>query len=186
VQRHLKSALLEELLRSNKDMTSCIVFTRTKRLADKLTQKLKRQGFKVSVLHGDRSQSQRVQALNNFKEGYSQVLVATDIAARGIDISDISHVINYDIPTTPEDYVHRIGRTGRVDATGDAFSLVDKSEMDMVKDIERALKQSLPRVTLPNFNYNVPPPPKPANSFHGHHRGSSHGQGRGGQGRSRR
>lgn len=155
VPRHLKSLLLEELLRKE-GTTSALVFTRTKRLADKLTNTLKRKGFKVSVLHGDRSQNQRVQALENFREGYSQVLVATDIAARGLDIMDISHVINYDIPGSPEDYVHRIGRTARVDATGDAFSLVDRNEEGMVKDIERALKQSLPRVTLPNFNYSIP------------------------------
>ena len=164
VPKHLKSALLEELLRG-KDMTSTIVFTRTKRLADKLTLKLKRQNFKVSVLHGDRSQSQRVQALENFRNGYSQVLVATDIAARGIDIEDISHVINYDIPTTPEDYVHRIGRTGRVDAKGDAFSLMDPSEQRLVKDIERTIKHTLPLVTLPNFDYKKPAPPKGAHSF---------------------
>ncbi len=152
VAKHLKTDLLNELLRVE-GVTSSIVFTRTKHLADRLTQSLKKRGFKVSVLHGDRSQGQRVQALENFKSGYSQVLVATDIAARGIDISDISHVINYDIPNVPEDYVHRIGRTGRADNTGDAFSLVDPSEEQMVKAIERVIGKPLPRVTLPNFNY---------------------------------
>jgi ATP-dependent RNA helicase RhlE len=168
VPRHLKTDLLDELLRME-GTTSALVFTRTKRVADKLTRTLKTRGFKVSVLHGDRSQGQRVQALEHFRQGYSQVLVATDIAARGIDIDDISHVINYDIPMTPEDYVHRIGRTGRADATGDAFSLMDKSEEWMVKDIERIVKQSLPRVTLPNFDYRKAAPPKPAGSFQ-HHR----------------
>ena len=178
VPRHLKTELLQELLRG-KDMTSVLVFTRTKRLADKLTHSLKREGFKVSVLHGDRSQGQRVQALENFREGFSQVLVATDLAARGIDIADISHVINYDIPGSPEDYVHRIGRTGRVDATGDAFSLVDRFEEDMVRDIERALKQTLPRVTMPNFNYS-----KSAPAPHPHqHPPRPHGYG--GQGHNR-
>lgn len=168
VPRHLKTDLLDELLRME-GTTSALVFTRTKRVADKLTRTLKARGFKVSVLHGDRSQSQRVQALDHFRQGYSQVLVATDIAARGIDIDDISHVINYDIPIVPEDYVHRIGRTGRADATGDAFSLMDKSEEWMVKDIERIVKQSLPRVTLPNFDYKKAAPPKPASSFQSHH-----------------
>jgi ATP-dependent RNA helicase RhlE len=182
VPRHLKTALLEELLRGE-GLTSAIVFTRTKRLADKLSNTLKNRGFKVSVLHGDRSQSQRGQALDNFRQGYSQVLVATDIAARGIDIEDISHVINFDIPGSPEDYVHRIGRTGRVDATGDAFSFVDKSEESMVKDIERALKQTLPRVTLPDFDYAKPAPPKPAHSYHPQH--SFHHQRRGHDGHRR-
>ncbi|OGR83982.1 MAG: RNA helicase, partial [Elusimicrobia bacterium RIFCSPLOWO2_01_FULL_54_10] len=161
--RHLKEKLLEELLRAQ-NMTSVIVFTRTKRLADKLSLALKRDGFKTSVLHGDRSQSQREQALAHFREGRSQVMVATDIAARGIDIADISHVINFDIPVVPEDYVHRIGRTARADATGDAFSLMDRTEEGMIKDIERILQKPLPRVTLPNFSYNVPPPPKSAHS----------------------
>lgn len=173
VPRHLKTDLLDELLRGE-GMTSAIVFTRTKRVADKLTGKLKMRGFKVSVLHGDRSQNQRVQALDNFRQGYSQVLVATDIAARGIDIEDISHVINFDIPHTPEDYVHRIGRTGRVDATGDAFSLMDKSEEELIKDIERILKMALPRVTLPNFDYKKPAPPKSFHSYPSHHRGYDH------------
>ena len=93
-------------------------------------------------------------------------MVATDIAARGIDIDDISHVINYDIPRTPEDYVHRIGRTARQDATGDAFSLVDSSEEFMVKAIERELKKSLPRVTLPDFDYRKSKPPKPSSGHH--------------------
>lgn len=176
VPRHLKTDLLDELLRSE-GMVSALVFTRTKRLADKLTRTLKMRGFKVSVLHGDRSQNQRVQALDNFRQGYSQVLVATDIAARGIDIEGISHVINFDIPHTPEDYVHRIGRTARVDATGDAFSFVDKTEEGMLKDIERILRQPLPRVTLPNFNYKKPAPIGPAHSasqYHHKHRYEHH------------
>ncbi len=163
VPRHLKTDLLEELLLME-GTTSALVFTRTKRSADKLTLRLKKKSFKVSVLHGDRSQSQRVQALENFRNGYSQVLVATDIAARGIDIEDISHVINFDIPVAPEDYVHRIGRTGRAQATGDAFSLMDKSEEGLIRDIESILKQAIPRVKLPNFNYTKPAPPKPAHS----------------------
>ncbi|MDP3703276.1 MAG: C-terminal helicase domain-containing protein, partial [Candidatus Omnitrophota bacterium] len=138
-----------------------LVFTRTKHFADRLAQQLERRGFKVSVMHGDRSQSQRLRALEQFRRGRNQVMVATDIAARGIDIEDISHVINYDIPGSPEDYVHRIGRTARVDATGDAFSLVDHDEEPMVKDIEKALNRTLPRVTLPNFDYKRAGAPRP-------------------------
>ncbi len=167
VPRHLKTELLVELLRAE-GATSVIIFTRTKRLADKLHSALKVKGFKASILHGDRSQSQREQALEHFKAGHSQILVATDIAARGIDVSDVSHVINYDIPMTPEDYVHRIGRTARADATGDAFSLVDRSEEDMIRSIERTINKPLPRVTLPNFPYDRKAP-APTHSSHGSH-----------------
>jgi ATP-dependent RNA helicase RhlE len=152
VPRHLKTDLLVELLRGQ-DLTSVLVFTRTKHYASRLAEQLSRRGVKVSVLHGDRSQSQRLRALEQFRRGRSQVMVATDIAARGIDIEDISHVINFDIPNTPDDYIHRIGRTARADATGDAFTLVDRDEEPMIKDIERALNRTLPRVTLPNFDY---------------------------------
>ncbi len=172
VPRHLKTDLLEELLRME-GTTSAIVFVRTKRVADKLTLTLKKKNYKVSVLHGDRSQNQRVQALDNFKEGYSQVLVATDIAARGIDVEDVSHVINYDIPLVPEDYIHRIGRTGRVDAKGDAFSLMDRSEENLVRSIERILNKAIPRVKLPDFNYTRPAPQKSADH---HHHNPRHGQ----------
>ena len=152
VARHLKTELLIELLRSQ-NMNSVIIFTRTKHYADRLFQKLELGGFKVSVLHGDRSQGQRIRALDRFRSGKSQIMVATDIAARGIDIDDISHVINFDVPNTPEDYVHRIGRTARMEATGDAFTLVDREEEPLVRDIEKALSRTLPRVTLPNFDY---------------------------------
>ena len=111
-------------------------------------------GFRVSVLHGDRSQSQRLRALDQFRRGRSQVMVATDIAARGIDIEDITHVINFDVPNTPEDYVHRIGRTARAEATGDAFTLMAPDEEAVIHDIERTLQQALPRVTLPDFDYH--------------------------------
>lgn len=176
VPRHLKIDLLDQLLRAD-NMTSVIVFTRTKRMADKLTLALKKRRLSVSVLHGDRSQSQRVQALENFRAGHSQVLVATDIAARGIDIADISHVINYDVPGMPEDYVHRIGRTARAEATGDAFTLMDKMEEQMIKDIERHIRQTLPRITLPNFDYSKAAPPKSPHTSH-HPGGGGGGGGR--------
>ncbi len=172
VPRHLKPELLLELLRGQ-GMTSVLVFTRTKHYASRLAQTLERRGLRVSVLHGDRSQSQRLRALDQFRRGRNQIMVATDIAARGIDIEDISHVINFDIPNTPEDYIHRIGRTARVEATGDAFTLVDHDEEPMVKEIERVLNRTLPRVTLPHFDYKRP---GPHGSSHGpHHRhGPSH------------
>jgi ATP-dependent RNA helicase RhlE len=150
-------------------MTSVLVFTRTKHYADRLSQKLERAGIKVSVLHGDRSQSQRLRALEQFRRGRSQVMVATDVAARGIDIEDISHVINFDIPETPENYIHRIGRTARAEATGDAFSLVDRSEEPLISAIEKALSRTLPRVTLPRFDYKRPAP-HPHTKIGAHHR----------------
>jgi len=152
VAHHLKTDLLTELLRGE-EMNSVLVFTRTKRAAERLSHDLMRRGIKVSVLHGDRNQSQRLDALDEFRYGSSQVMVATDIAARGIDIDDISHVINYDVPDNPEDYIHRIGRTARAEATGDAFTLVDKEEESLIQDIEQAIHRTLPRVTLPHFHY---------------------------------
>ncbi|MBI3324718.1 MAG: DEAD/DEAH box helicase [Candidatus Omnitrophica bacterium] len=154
VSRHQKTDLLVQLLRQP-GMTSVLVFTRTKSYADRLSEKLQRAGFAISVLHGDRSQSQRLRALDRFRRGRSQVMVATDIAARGIDIEDITHVVNFDIPNSPEDYVHRIGRTARAEATGDAFTLVAPDEEPTVKEIEHALRLTLPRVTLPDFAYQA-------------------------------
>ena len=168
VPRHLKMDLLAGLLHGE-DLTSVLVFIRTKHSADRVARDLIRRGVRVSVLHGDRSQGQRLHALEQFRRGEAQVMVATDIAARGIDIEEISHVINFDVPNNPEDYIHRIGRTGRAEATGDAFTLVDREEEPMVRDIERALRQALPRVTLPNFDY------KKAGGAVSH---ESHGRGR--------
>jgi len=161
VPRHRKADFLLELLRGS-EMTSVLVFTRTKHMADRLTRILKQRNIRVSVLHGGRSQSQRLHALDQFRRRRSQVMLATDIAARGIDIEDITHVINYDVPATPEDYVHRIGRTARVDATGDAFTLVDRDEEPQIRAIEKTLQRTLPRITLPHFNYHAPPPHAPA------------------------
>ena len=152
VPRHLKTDLLIQLLREQ-GMQSVLIFTRTKHYADRLARSLERAGISVSVLHGNRSQSQRLRALDRFRRGRSRTMVATDVAARGIDIEDISHVINYDIPNSPDHYVHRIGRTARAEATGDAFSLVDRDEEPMVAEIEKAMNRTLPRVILPEFNY---------------------------------
>ena len=150
VARSRKTELLVTLLK-RAEMDTVLVFTRTKIAADKLGHTLHAKGFKSAVIHGDRSQGQRLHALEQFRNGRIQVLVATDIAARGIDISDISHVVNYDVPNTPEDYVHRIGRTARAAATGDAITLVDSEEEGVVSEIEKVLGRTLERQLLPGF-----------------------------------
>ena len=155
VPRHLKTDLLVELLRQE-EMTCVLVFARTKRSAERLGHELIRRGVQTSVLHGDRSQGQRLHAMEQFRRGATQVMVATDIAARGIDIEEISHVINFDVPNSPGDYIHRIGRTARAEANGDAFTLVDREEEPIVREIEQTLRRTLPRVTLPHFNYKKP------------------------------
>src|SRR3989338_8253922 len=178
VSQDQKPELLLKLLRQENVMSSVIIFTRTKSRAERLSQTLDRAGIRVSVLHGDRSQVQRTRALEQFKQGRSQVMVATDIAARGIDVKDISHVINFDMPQTPEDYVHRIGRTGRVEATGDAFSLVSPEEEEMVREIEKVIQKPLPRVTLPDFQYrkgsHAPSHSRPLHSHRPHGHGRPH------------
>jgi ATP-dependent RNA helicase RhlE len=143
------------------ELSSALVFTRTKHRADRLAEQLQVRGFNVGCIHGDRSQGQREQALDDFRSGKVKVLVATDIAARGLDIADLTHVINYDVPQSPEDYVHRIGRTGRAQAEGDAFTLVAFEEEAAMSEIEKSLGQTLPRVTRPDFDYGgfVPLPP---------------------------
>lgn len=157
VPTHLKNELLLCLLQQQ-GMTSVLIFTRTKHAADRLAKRLQHADMNVSVLHGDRSQSQRIHALEQFKRGRHQIMVATDIAARGIDVVNISHVINFDVPNTPGDYIHRIGRTARAEATGDAFTLMGHEEEKQVLEIERTLRSALPRVKLPDFNYRKPAP----------------------------
>jgi ATP-dependent RNA helicase RhlE len=152
VPKHLKPELLDQVL-LGQDVTSVLVFVRTKHGADRLARQLQKRGHSVAALHGDRTQGQRERALSDLKRGRVSVMVATDIASRGIDVVDISHVINYDVPRTPEDYVHRIGRTGRVDATGDAFTLMSPEEEPDVRAIERFLGRSIPRVIIPDFDY---------------------------------
>jgi ATP-dependent RNA helicase RhlE len=132
-----------------------LVFTRTKHRADRLAKVLDKAGFPSAALHGDRSQGQRQRALDGFKRGDVQVLVATDIASRGLDIESVSHVINFDVPATPEDYIHRIGRTGRAERTGDAFTLITSEDHDAVRAIERTLGKPIERRTLPDFDYNA-------------------------------
>jgi ATP-dependent RNA helicase RhlE len=147
-----KSDLLRELLeRVNYD--SVIVFCRTKHRADRIAQVLKRNNHAVAVLHSNRTQREREEALKGFRNGRFELLVATDIAARGLDIADVSHVINYDVPQHPEDYIHRIGRTGRAEATGDAFTLMVAEDAQHVHAIERFIGRKVERVKLENFNY---------------------------------
>ena len=143
--------LLELLKRVNYD--SVIVFCRTKHGADRCAALLKRENHAVAVLHSNRTQKEREQALQGFRDGKFEVLVATDIAARGLDIADVSHVVNYDVPQHPDDYIHRIGRTGRAAATGDAFTIMVAEDAPHVFAIERFISQKIPRVKLENFDY---------------------------------
>ncbi len=144
----LLMALLE---RTNFD--SALIFSRTKHGADRIAHKLKHGNHSVAVLHSNRTQRERIEALEGFKSGKYEVMVATDIAARGLDIAGVSHVINYDVPEHPEDYVHRIGRTGRAQNVGDAFTLMNGEELPALQAIERFIGQKIPRLKLENFPY---------------------------------
>ena len=157
VAEHLKGPLLRHLLR-NMDMPSVLVFTRTKQSAKRLARAIEGDGFKVAELHSNRTQSQRNRAMEGFRRGDYQVLVATNIAARGIDVDHITHVISFDVPNVPDDYVHRIGRTARAEAEGDAFVLVSPAEEKSLGLIERQIGQRLPRITLPDFDYTSAAP----------------------------
>ena len=157
--RELKSALLVELLKRD-IVADAIVFTRTKHRANRLAEYLARNGVSTARIHGNRSQAQRTLALAEFKQGKHRVLVATDIVARGIDVEDLSHVINFDVPADPDSYIHRVGRTARAEATGDAFTFVSPDEDHELQDIERRLGKRLPRVTLPGFDYAKKPTEK--------------------------
>ena len=155
VARHLKTALLLKLL-GNTSTEAVLVFTRTKHRAKQLGGKLAKAGYNSTSLQGNLSQARRRDAMNGFKSGKYQVLVATDIAARGIDVSNVSHVINYDMPSTPEAYIHRIGRTGRAERTGEAFTLITDEDKQMVKAIHGAIGMPVEQRTLANFNYHTP------------------------------
>ena len=152
VQQELKSALFLALLQRG-EMREALVFTRTKHRADRLAKYLVQHSLQAERIHGNRSQAQRTQALAGFKNGKYRVLVATDIAARGIDIEALGHVVNFDVPKVPEDYIHRVGRTARADAVGDAFTFVAPEEEGDLRRIERALGKRLPRVIVPDFDY---------------------------------
>ncbi|OGT23661.1 MAG: RNA helicase, partial [Gallionellales bacterium RIFOXYB12_FULL_54_9] len=175
VAQKLKSHLLSHLIKHN-DWKQVLVFTRTKHGANRLAEKLNADGIPAAAIHGNKSQSARTKALAQFKDGSMPVLVATDIAARGLDIDMLPHVVNFELPNVPEDYVHRIGRTGRAGSNGAAISLVDSEEMDHLKNIERLIKTQIPRIAIDSF---VPPThipveaPRPPRPQHGQKRHSN-------------
>lgn len=156
VPQELKSALLTKLLNQG-EIKEALVFTRTKHRANRLADFLVRHNIRAERIHGNRSQNQRTEALAGFKSGKYRVLVATDIAARGIDVTALGHVVNFDVPMVPEDYIHRVGRTGRAEMTGEAFTFVSQQEEGLIRDIERVVGKRLPRVTVPDFDYHARP-----------------------------
>jgi len=157
VQQHLKTALLKKILNGTQT-ESVLVFTRTKHRAERVAQQLVRAGYRVTSLQGNMPQSQRQAALDGFRDGSFKILVATDIAARGIDVLSISHVINYDMPESTDDYIHRIGRTGRVDKNGDALTFVTNADAGKIRALEQLLDAPLERRTLQGFDYAKPAP----------------------------
>ena len=179
-----KKKLLADLLK-DKSIVSALVFTRTKHGADKVVKDLQALQVKAEAIHGNKSQNARQRALNNFKSGDTRVLVATDIAARGIDVDNLSHVINYELPNIPETYVHRIGRTGRAGASGIAFSFCDEEEVEFLKDIQKLINKQIPVVSdhpyAANFQGRIPPKPAPKQQGRTQQRGSG-GDFRGGYG----
>jgi ATP-dependent RNA helicase RhlE len=154
VPRDRKSALLAELLKDAK-IDSVLVFTRTKHGADRVVRHLERENIEATAMHADKTQPQRTRALEDFKSGKVRVLVATDIAQRGLDISGITHVVNYDVPQQAEDYVHRIGRTGRAAKEGDAYTFMSPDEIAMVRQIERVIGQPIPRISVPGYDFGT-------------------------------
>jgi ATP-dependent RNA helicase RhlE len=176
VPAHRKSDLLKALL-DDATMSSVLVFTRTKHRADRVARQLADARMDVGVIHGNRSQSQRITALSRFREGRHRVLVATDLAARGIDVEGVSHVVNYDLPDVPEAYIHRVGRTARATRRGDAFSLVSPEEENDLRAIERHLNLTIPRARLPGFDYDRPAPAPPPGGYRDRGRPSGRGGG---------
>ncbi|MEA1958634.1 MAG: DEAD/DEAH box helicase [Chloroflexota bacterium] len=161
VTSNSKARLLLAILEQT-DTESVLIFTRTKHRAKRLAEQIERAGYKVTSLHGNRSQGQRQSAISGFKGGEYQIMVATDIAARGLDVESISHVINYDVPDTPDTYIHRIGRTGRAECSGDAFTLVTPEDNAMVKELDKIMGQALSRKKLPGFDYAETAIPDPS------------------------
>jgi ATP-dependent RNA helicase RhlE len=156
VKQDLKKDLLLALLNRG-EMSQALVFTRTKHRANRLAEQLVKRGVKAERIHGNRSQSQRTAALAGFKNGQYKVLVATDIAARGIDIEALGHVVNFDVPQAPDDYIHRVGRTARAGEVGEAFTFVAPDEQNDLRAIEKAIGKRLPQITIPDFDYNARP-----------------------------
>jgi ATP-dependent RNA helicase RhlE len=168
VDRERKRELLSFLIGSN-NWKQVLVFTRTKYGANRLAQQLERDGLSATAIHGNKSQGARTRALENFKAGVTRVLVATDIASRGLNIDQLPHVINFELPNMPEDYVHRIGRTGRAGKEGEAISLVCVDELKLLKDIERLLKKTIPQIVIPDYTPDPSIKPKPINKRHVSH-----------------
>jgi ATP-dependent RNA helicase RhlE len=154
-----KRDLVSHLVKAN-DWKQVLIFTRTKHGANRLAEKLVKDGIEAAAIHGNKSQGARTKALANFKDGSVRVLVATDIAARGLDIDQLPQVVNFELPNVPEDYVHRIGRTGRAGSSGAAVSLVDREELKLLKDIEKLIKREIPRVQVEGFTPNANPEPE--------------------------
>jgi ATP-dependent RNA helicase RhlE len=175
VPKHLKPALLLHLLR-DPQMDMVLVFSRMKHSADRIARNLESKGIKTAALHSNRSQNQRLRALKDFKSGAVRVLVATDIAARGIDVDGISHVVNYDFPMHSEDYVHRIGRTGRAHAVGDAISFVTPEDHGELRALERFIGRGIVRKRAEGFNYNAAGPAQTESSRGDRPQQRSHGR----------
>jgi ATP-dependent RNA helicase RhlE len=182
VDQDRKAELLAALLERG-DVDDALVFTRTKHRADRLTRYLTARKVSAERIHGNRSQRQRTEALERFRSGRYRVLVATDVAARGIDVEQLGHVVNFDVPAVPEDYVHRVGRTGRAEATGDAFTFVSPQEVADLRRIERAIGKSLPRLSVPGFEAKAPQAAAgaPGEARRPFHARRSHGASRGGR-----
>jgi ATP-dependent RNA helicase RhlE len=161
VPKDQKRALLSHLIHDG-DWSQVLVFTRTKHGANRLTKQLQEDGIAAAAIHGNKSQSARTQALAGFKNYDVRALVATEVASRGLDIKELPHVVNYELPNVPEDYVHRIGRTGRAGATGIAVSLVAPDEIGLMKDIEKVLRKPIPQLALPHFRRAQPQPQRAA------------------------
>jgi ATP-dependent RNA helicase RhlE len=179
VQKEQKRHLLVHLIQENQ-WRQVLIFTRTKHGANRLTQQLEGAGITAAAIHGNKSQAARVKALDMFKRGQVTALVATEVAARGLDIKELPQVVNYELPNVPEDYVHRIGRTGRAGSAGEAISLVSSDESGLLRDIERVLRRSIPVVATPVFKIDMTPQPAarperpPSSGRHGSHGGNSH------------
>jgi ATP-dependent RNA helicase RhlE len=157
VKQHLKTALLKQLLHGI-ESESVLIFTRTKHRTKRVAEQLYKSGYNVTSIQGNLSQSQRQAALDGFRSGSFKILVATDIAARGIDVQSISHVINYDMPETTDDYTHRIGRTGRINKNGDAYSFITSKDVGMVRALEKLFKKPIEQRTVKGFDYHAPEP----------------------------
>ena len=185
VDKNRKRELLSQLIGEG-NWQQVLVFTRTKHGANHLAEQLNKDGIRSAAIHGNKSQGARTRALADFKSGGIRVLVATDIAARGLDIEELPHVVNYELPNVPEDYVHRIGRTGRAAATGEALSLVCVDEHKLLRDIERLLKKEIPRIAIAGYEPDPSIKAEPIqNGRQQRGGGRGQGQGRGGQGQGR-